>query len=180
MTNVAQFPDAQTRQQKVREDFNADFKKRWLAKGDCGEFTNDIWAWQEMLEQSGWVVQLYDNSMQESATFVNFDKKLITNRNVKAYHAQKALSLIIDHMFEGKTGRWLYYWEEVHDEAHRHVRDGDEWKDDPEYYMSVWYSMELYVREVQDGEDIPLAPVVEYTEPMIGEGVDPRAPLEPL
>lgn len=181
MNNVVSFPDAQTRAEKVREDFNADFKKRWLARGDCGEFTNDIWAWQSMLEESGWIVQLYDNIMQESATFVNFDKKLITNRNVKAFHTQKALAQIIDCIFAGHTGRWLFYWEEVHDEAHRNVRDGDECKEDPEYYMSVWYSMELYARELGETEDIPLKPVEEpYTGPMLGDGEDPREPLEPL
>jgi len=183
MNKVSQFPNAYERAQKVREDFNADFKKRWQARGDCGEFTNDIWAWQEMLEQSGWIVQLHDNVMQESATFVNFDKKLLTNRNVKAYHAQKALALIIDHMFEGKTGRWLYYWEEVHDEEHRHVRDGDEYKDS-EDYMSVWYSMELNVREVPVDEDIPLAnPSKRFSlckPDYITDEEDPCESLEPL
>lgn len=178
MNNVAQFPSADERAQKVKDDFNADFKKRWQARGDCGQFTNDIWAWQEMLEQSGWIVQLYDNIMQESATFVNFDKKLLTNNNVKAFHTQKAMSDIIDCIFAGHTGRWLFYWEEVHDEAHRHVRDGGEYKDS-EDYMTVWYSMELYARELADGEDIPLKPVEAYT-PLVLDANDDREPLEPI
>lgn len=165
MTSVSDFPSAEELAQRAKAEFNADFKKRWKARGDCGEFTNDIWAWSEMLEQMGWMVELYDNQIPEFSTYVNFDKKLLTNRNVKAFHAQKALAQIIDDMFAGKTGRWFYYWEEVQDDAHRHVRDGDEYKDS-EHYMTVWYSMELRVRELADDEEIPLAPKGVETEPV--------------
>lgn len=156
-----------------------EFKKRWKAKGDAGEFTNDIWAWQEMLEQDGWIVQFYDNVMPEFSAFVNFDKKLLTANIPKAYHMQKTMSAMLDVLFAGSaTGRYLYEWKEVHDDAHRHVRDGDEWKDDKEYYMSVWYSMELFVREMKPDEDIPVAPK-EISEP-VSKLLNTLEPLTPL
>jgi murein L,D-transpeptidase YafK len=160
------FPTAEERAQRVRDEFNADFKKRWKAKGDCGEFTNDIWAWQEMLEQSGWEIQLYARHIAVFTTFVDFDAKLIVNNNPKAFHAQGALREIVDRIFADAKGRWLFYWEEVHDEAHRHVRDGDEYKDSP-YYMTVWYSMELRVREMAEGEDLPLPSAEEIAPVML-------------
>nr|DAF93741.1 MAG TPA: hypothetical protein [Myoviridae sp. ctshb19] len=157
MTEILAFPDKAERAELTRAKFNEDFKKRWKARGDCGEFTNDIWAWEEMLKEQGWIVQLYDNIMQEFATFVNFDNKMLCNNNPKAYYTQKAMEAILDRLFadEPATGRWLFYWEEVHDEAHRHVRDGAEWEGS-EDYGTVWYSMELRVREILVGEDIPL------------------------
>lgn len=161
MTNISDFPTEEERAQKTRDEFNADFKKRWKARGDCGEFTNDIWAWQEMLESMGWIVQFYDNLLPEFTAFVNFDKKLLTANIPKAYHMQRAMAQIIDRMFEDATGRHLYEWKEVQDEAHRQVRDGEEWKDDAEYYMTVWYSMELFVREMAADEDLPTQAVEE-------------------
>jgi hypothetical protein len=161
MINVSNFPTAEERAQKTRDEFNADFKKRWKARGDCGEFTNDIWAWQEMLEQTGWIVQFHDRVMPEFVAFANFDKKLLTAHIPKAQHMHRTMVQILDQMFAGATGRFLYEWKEVHDDAHRQIRDGDEWKDVPEYYMSVWYSMDLFVREMAPDEDIPKQPVAE-------------------
>lgn len=160
--------------------WEADFKKRWKAKNEgAGEFTSDIWSWQEMLEHDGWIVQFYDNIMPEFSAFVNFDKKLLTANIPKAYHMQKTMSAMLDVLFAGgATGRHLYEWKEVHDDAHRHVRDGDEWKDDKEYYMSVWYSMELYVREMTPEEDIPVAPK-EIREP-VSKLLNTLEPLTPL
>lgn len=173
MSTVTQFPDAAERAQKTRDEFNADFKKRWQARGDCGEFTNDIWAWQEMLEQMGWTIKFYEYGLIEFTMTVDFDEKILRANIPKAYHMQRTMASAIDSMFEGQTGRWFYEWKEVHDDAHRHVRDGDEWKDDKEYYMTVWYSMELYVREIQEGEEFPAAHV------NTGEPIDPVETLAP-
>ena len=156
--NIVDFSEAANRA------WREEFKKRWKDKGSAGLYTDDIWAWEDMLKDNGWIVQLYDTVMQESATFVNFDKKLLTNNNRKAFHTQKAMSAILDKLFAGNaTGRWLFYWEEVNDEAHRHVRDGDEYKGSDDY-MTEWYSMELYSRQMGADEDIPLGPVSEKTE----------------
>jgi hypothetical protein len=171
VTNVSQFPSKEELAQRTKGEFNADFKKRWKARGDCGEFTNDIWAWQEMLEDMGWIVQFYDQIIPEFTAFVNFDKKLLTSNVPKAYHMQQMLAQIIDRMFEGATGRFLYEWKEVHDDAHRRVYDGDEYKDS-EYYMMVWYAMELFSREMADDEDIPAKPVEVYTGPKLLEDAD--------
>lgn len=160
MTNVSQFPTEEERAQKTREEFNADFKKRWQARGDCGEFTNDIWAWQEMLEQMGWTVQFYARGMIEFTMTMDFDQKILTANVPKAYHMQKTMTHAIDQLFAGETGRWFYEWKEVHDEAHRRIYDGDEYKDS-EYYMMVWYAMELFVRKMATDEQFPMAPVPE-------------------
>lgn len=174
MSNVAQFPTDEERAQKTRDEFNADFKKRWTQRAEgAGEFSSDIWAWQEMLEQMGWAVKFYEYSLIEFTMTVDFDEKILRANIPKAYHMQKTMAPAIDSMFAGQTGRWFYEWKEVHDDAHRHVRDGDEWKDDKDYYMTVWYSMELYVRGIMAGEEFPVAAV------NTGEAIDPVEPLAP-
>lgn len=162
MSNVSQFPTEEERAQKTREEFNADFKKRWAQRAEGpGEFTNDIWAWQEMLEQMGWTVQFYSRVLPEFTTFVDFDKKLLTANVPKAYHMQRTMEHIIDLLFWSEaTGRYMYEWKEVHDEAHRRVYDSDKYKDS-EYYMMVWYAMELFPREMAPDEESPTAPVSE-------------------
>jgi len=155
-SNIVNFSEAANRQ------WQEDFKKRWIAKGDAGEFTNDIWAWEEMLKQDGWVVQFFERVLPEFTTFVDFDKKLLTANVPKAYHMKQIMASMLDTLFAGGAqGRWLYQWKEVQDDAHRNVRDGDEWKDDKDYYMTVWYSMELYIRELDVDVDALFTPPCE-------------------
>jgi hypothetical protein len=145
----------------AKAKWEEDFKKRWRSSGN---YTGNIWDWEEWLKSEGWDVTLYDKVLPEFHTYVDFDNKVLRNNNVKAYHAHYALKAIVERIFAGTTGRVLFYWEEVHDEAHRHVRDGDEWKDDPDYYMSVWYSREMYFRELNADEQPPVA---EYPDAII-------------
>lgn len=163
MSSVTGFPTKTERIERNMKAFNEDFKKRWQARGDCGEFTNDIWAWEEMLKEMGWEVNLMDRAMEEFNSYVDFDARVFSNHNVKAGHAHKAMDSMLAMMFAEVKGRWLLYWEEVHDDAHKHVRDHEEWKDS-DLYMTVWYSRDLFVRELKDGEEYPRAPVVDNSE----------------
>lgn len=56
----------------------------------------------------------------------------------------------------GQTGRVLFHWEEIRDEAHRHVRDDEECKG-TELYGTIWYSREMFQRELAEGEEPPVA-----------------------
>jgi hypothetical protein len=146
--NIVNFQDA------AKQKWEEDFKQRWIAKG-AGDYTAGIWDWEALLKDEGWQVDIYNNKIVEFSTLVDFDNKILLNRNPKAYHAHHAMKAALDMKFNGGTGRWLFYWQEVHDEAHRHIRDGDEYKDS-EYYMTEWYSMELYSRELNPEEEFPV------------------------
>lgn len=131
-------------------------------------FTADIWEWEEWLKLEGWTVDLGDKTLPEFHTYADFTNKVLRNNNVKAFHAHYALKAVIGNIFAGETGRILFHWEEIQDEAHRHVRDGEEWKGD-ELYGTVWYSREMFQRELADGEEPPAA---EYPDAIIH--VEPR------
>ena len=152
MGNVVSFNEA------VRAAWEVDFKARWKKEGKAGTYTDDIWNWEEMLVGMGWSVDLYGGFTPDFSTFVDFDQKFMINRNVKAYHTKTAMAAVLDKLFSGATGRWLFYWEEVHDEAHMRIRDGKEYEGS-DMYGTTWYSMELYVREVLDSENLPTQPV---------------------
>ena len=146
MNKVLPFPSKEELAERRRRKANEELKKQMLGRGNSvGQFTQDIWAWEEMLQAAGWSVDLYDRDIAEFSTFVDYDAKVLRNNNPKAFHTQHAMDQILIYAFDGATGKYLFYWEEVHDEAHRNVRDGDEWKG-TELYMSVWYSMELRVK----------------------------------
>lgn len=146
--NIVSFSEA------VKQKWEADFKKRWRETGNEGDYTSSIWTWEEMLESMGWDVQLHNRTVKEFCTYVDFDNKVLLNNNPKAYHAHQAMNAALIKLFEGCVGRWLFYWEEVHDDAHRHVRDQPEWEGS-ELYGSVWYSMELHERELKADEAFP-------------------------
>ena len=161
MTNIIDFNAA------VKSKWEEDFKKRWTATG-AGDYTSDIWTWEKLLIQEGWNIDLYNGKITEFSTLADFDNKILLNNIPKAYHAYHGMKAALDMKFSGASGRHLFYWQEVHDEAHRHIRDGDEYKDS-EYYMTEWYSMELYARELKEDEEFP-----EIEEPTIAPEVEPE------
>ena len=120
-------------------------------------FEGDIFAWTDLLrEKHGWLVEMGDRLMPEFTTFVNFDKRMLAHNNPKAYHTRQTLQNISDMIDGGAEGRWLFWWEEVRDEAHKFVRDGAEYEGS-DLFGTVGYTMELSVRQMADDEEIPLA-----------------------
>jgi len=144
----------------AKAKWEEDFKKRWRSSGN---YTGNIWDWEEWLKSEGWDVKLHDKTLPEFHTYVDFDNKVLRNNNVKAYHAHYALKAIVGNIYAKETGRVLFYWEEVHDEAHRHVRDGEEYEGSADY-GTVWYSREMYSRVLTEGE---LPPVAEHPHAII-------------
>lgn len=137
----------------ANQKWEEDFKKRWRASG---EYSGNIWDWEEWLKQEGWTVDMYNKTLPEFHTYADFTNKVLRNNNVKAYHAHYALKAVIANIYAEETGRFLFYWEEVHDDAHKNIRDQEEWKGD-ELYGTVWYSREMYSRELTEGEEPPIA-----------------------
>lgn len=149
----------------VKNKFNEDFKKRWKAKGSAGTHTDGIWAMQEELENAGWKVDLHNDEIGNFHTYVDIDKKLILNCNIKAYHADLAMQEVCRLLEEMETGRFVLHWQEVHDDEHRRVREGAGYEDlvgTPDY-GSVWYSRELFLRVLADTENyLENTAIVEY------------------
>ena len=142
------------------DKWEADFKARWAGRSAN---TDEIWAIQEWLEGLGWSVTLYDKQLPEFHTFVDYTNKVLRNNNVKAYHARLALRAVAANVMVNERGRVLFYWEEIRDEAHRNVRDQEEWKG-TELYGTVWYDRELHSREMEDDEE---PPVVDHSDAII-------------
>uniref|UniRef100_A0AB39CDQ1 Uncharacterized protein n=1 Tax=Pseudomonas phage HRDY3 TaxID=3236930 RepID=A0AB39CDQ1_9VIRU len=119
-------------------------------------YEGDILAWTDMLrDKHGWSTEMFNNVLPEFVTFVDFDHLLIIHNNPKAYYTRETLQKISDMIDTYQTGRWLFSWAEVHDDAHRFVRDGEEYEGS-DMYGTVGYTMDLTVRPLATDEEIPV------------------------
>ncbi|MND37653.1 hypothetical protein D3C80_283440 [compost metagenome] len=119
-------------------------------------FEGDIFAWLEVLEnEHSWLTNTGFNFLPEFNTYVNFDGKILGHNNPKAYHTRETLQKISDMIGAGTTGCWLFWWEEVRDEAHKFVRDTEEYAGS-DLFGTVGYTMELFSRKMADNEEITL------------------------
>ena len=123
------------------------------------QFEGNIFAWFKTLRREhGWEINTRSR-MPEFTTLVHFDNKMgpkgMAHNNSKAHYTRLTLQKVSDMIDAGQSGRWLFWWEEVHDEAHKFVRDTEEYVGS-DLFGTVGYTMELFCRKLAWDEAAPI------------------------
>ncbi len=148
MSIVSQFPTAAERNKRSFEEWQKDYIERRRAEGTLGDYSSDIFDWQEMLEGMGWNFTMFakNNQLAEGNMYADFDQKIILLHMHKAKMTHTALNEMIQDMFAGQTGRKLYYWQDILTERYE--------REDGTFY----YAMEFKERVLEHDEMLPTSP----------------------
>lgn len=159
MNNVAEFPTSEERGKRSFAEWQKDYVERQRAAGTLGDYSTDIFNWQEMIEGMGWNFTMFakNNQLAEGNMYADFDQKIILLHMHKAKMTHTALNEMIQDMFAGQTGRKLYYWQDILTERYE--------REDGTFY----YALEFKERVLEPGEEPPTAPNEPPPEFTLGE-----------